>query len=119
MPTLLPCPSCNRHVRSADTVCPFCEETMSLAGPQRITPAKRIVQAAVLAGSLAGASACSGGTDDKIDGGQQASIDADPNQPDADPNVADATPVADADPNQPDAFPQMPYGAPPARRRLV
>jgi hypothetical protein len=80
--------------------------------PQRSSSAAKLAKAAILAGSLAGASACAGGTDDKVDAGQQAQVDADPNAP-------DASPVVDANTNRDDAMPPLPYGAPPARRRLV
>jgi hypothetical protein len=82
----------------------------SLAAPERVTAARKIAQAALLAGSLAGASACTGGSDDKVDASQQARDDA---------GLADAGPTVDADTTLPDGMPQMPYGAPPARRRLV
>lgn len=76
----------------------------SLAVPERVTAARKIAQAALLAGSLAGATACTGGSDDKVDASQQARDDAAQGQPDA---------------GSTDGMPPMPYGAPPARRRLV
>jgi hypothetical protein len=100
MSELLPCTSCQRHIRIDEEECPFCSSAR--VRPQR---ASRIARGAVLVGATALAG-CTGGSGPKADAAQTAS----------DAGV-DATP-SDAS-TQPDAFPPLPYGAPPARKRLV
>lgn len=50
MSSLLPCPSCARHVRRSETGCPFCGARLSLGAlPERAMPAQRLGRAALLA----------------------------------------------------------------------
>jgi hypothetical protein len=60
---LNPCPSCNRHVRVADPVCPFCSEPQAERPPRAEAPfgRPRLNRAAIFAAgaALAGMSACS------------------------------------------------------------
>ncbi|MBW2463548.1 MAG: hypothetical protein JRH11_17995 [Deltaproteobacteria bacterium] len=66
---LLPCPGCDRHVRVAEPVCPFCGEAIPLAmqnaGPAPV-PGRRLGRAARFAfgAAVAGAVAFTGCGDD-------------------------------------------------------
>jgi hypothetical protein len=113
---LHPCPSCQRHVSVADAACPFCGAAQPEHAPLAM-PRGRLSRAAVFAaGTLAAASAgaaCGGKT--KPDpgpggGGGEVAVDAAP----AEDTTPDAAPVVVPDDIQP-----MPYGAPPARHRVV
>jgi hypothetical protein len=63
---LLPCPSCARHVRLSDAVCPFCAADLGAlprALPPARSPATRLSRAALFAfGTSAAALAACGGT---------------------------------------------------------
>lgn len=62
MSELNPCPSCNRHVRAADVVCPFCSAPQPSRSPRaEALPRPRLNRAAIFAAgaALAGMSACS------------------------------------------------------------
>src|SRR6185436_5161277 len=67
MSNFVPCPSCNRHVLSAETACPFCTaalpESLRLQTPAPRPPG-RLSRAALLAAgaALMGAEACSAPT---------------------------------------------------------
>lgn len=54
---LLPCPSCNRHIRVSEAQCPFCAGAVPVGfggGAQRARPAPRLSRAALFTlGSLA------------------------------------------------------------------
>ena len=77
MSQLSPCPSCHRHVRVEETVCPFCSAALpERAGPETITaPRARLSRAALFAAgaTLLGAAACSSssnnGNTDGVTGG--------------------------------------------------
>jgi hypothetical protein len=139
MTELRPCTQCRRHVRVDARACPFCSVALS-AGEPRTLPVGRLTRAAVFAGAML-ASSC-GSSQSKPDTGQGAHMPP-PAPPDA--AIADASPPPDATP--PDAMPPdaaakvkrpprpdaavptkpiypdhqipKPYGAPPARNRLV
>ncbi|HXK18945.1 MAG TPA: hypothetical protein VNG33_14135 [Polyangiaceae bacterium] len=69
MTQLIPCPSCNRHVRQAETSCPFCSAELSLGHvPQHPLPRARLGRAATFAfgATIVGAAALTGcsSTDD-------------------------------------------------------
>ncbi len=50
MTQLIPCPGCNRHVRQAETSCPFCSAPLSLADvPEHLLPRTRLGRAATFA----------------------------------------------------------------------
>jgi hypothetical protein len=75
MTQLIPCPGCNRHVRQAETSCPFCATALSL---EHIAPAAlprtRLGRAATFAfgATLVGATtllACGGESEEKKPGG--------------------------------------------------
>ena len=63
MSELNPCPSCKRHVRAADTVCPFCAVPQPSRAPRMdgALGRPRLNRAAIFAAgaALAGMSACS------------------------------------------------------------
>jgi hypothetical protein len=117
MSDLRPCPQCRRHVRIAEPKCPFCAAELELA-PARPLPVGRLTRAAVFAGAAL-ASAC-GGAQGK-GGGTPTGGEA------ADAAVTEAPPAPDAEaaqtPPTPPVYPDhqipKPYGAPPARARLV
>src|SRR5690242_13884330 len=47
---LTPCPSCNRHVRTSESACPFCSAALSLADvPAPVLPRARLGRAATFA----------------------------------------------------------------------
>jgi len=47
---LTPCPSCSRHVRVAETVCPFCKTTIDASeSTPRAMPTQRLGRAATFA----------------------------------------------------------------------
>jgi hypothetical protein len=97
MASLIPCPSCGRHVRIQDAVCPFCAEAQPV-GRTVARPVKARAKRAVtfVAASMAVA-ACG-------------SNSGSPTTPDATSSAASsATPATDP---QPDA-PQVRYGLPP------
>jgi hypothetical protein len=50
MTQLIPCPGCNRHVRQAESSCPFCATALSLANvPEHALPRTRLGRAATFA----------------------------------------------------------------------
>lgn len=132
MSELRPCPACDRHVKSDESSCPFCAAALEPA-PARRLPRGRLTRAAVFASALAGTAACGtsqqsagdpndnppppavadAGTDEMGGGGDQAGP---PSPPDA-----GTQPVDDVKEERrvPDHDIPMPYGAPPARSRLV
>lgn len=106
MDHLLPCFGCNRHVRAAEAVCPFCGEALPLSLRRRVPllPVRRLGRAATLAfGAALAVSACSDshgrGQDD---GGATAEtgagdVDAGPHDDDAGAPNDDAGSGADVD----------------------
>jgi hypothetical protein len=83
---LLPCPSCDRHVRASEAACPFCAAALPVAlrssQPLPRSPATRLSRAALFAlgtSAAALAAACGGttapstfaGADAADEGGQQ------------------------------------------------
>ncbi len=106
---LAPCSACRRHVRIDEATCPFCGA--ATAGAPRTLPVGRFARAAVFAGAVAGAATGCGGkskpADPNIENESTATIDA---------GAPDAAPVSD---QWNDEACCMPYGAPPARDRLV
>lgn len=114
MAELRPCVECRRHVSIDEQMCPFCSATLAVAASQRVSLAARASRAAVFA-SAALASACGPAKKSNVPAPQQL--------PDA--SVRDAPSMQTENPpepdrSQPEASPvKMPYGAPPARRRVV
>ena len=102
--TLQPCAACHRHVDVTSPTCPFCGASVAPSHARGQGPFGRLSRAAIFAGAtLATTAACGGGKP----------------KPDQKPQTADAG-VPDAPAAQPDLNnTPMPYGAPPARRRIV
>lgn len=128
MSDLRPCPACQRHIRIDEEACPFCATANVPAEPRRM-PAGRFTRAAVFAGALAGSAAlatgCGSSTpkpDDTSGGGDVTnnSGGGDPGAT-ADAGTAEEGPDPDLERTRPDPDHDipMPYGAPPARSRLV
>ena len=75
MNQLIPCPGCNRHVRQAESSCPFCSAALSLADvPEHTLPRTRLGRAATFAfgATLVGATAlvaCGGESEEGKKGG--------------------------------------------------
>ncbi len=75
MTQLIPCPGCNRHVRQAESSCPFCSAQLSLSHlPEHALPRTRLGRAATFAfgATLVGATAlvgCGGESEGKKEGG--------------------------------------------------
>jgi hypothetical protein len=116
MSDLRPCPECRRHVRIDESACPFCAAALAPAAPASL-PVGRLTRAAVFTAgaALAAGAGCGGKTapaQDPIDNTATA-IDAGVDQQ----QDIDAGPVPPPPP--PDHDVPMPYGAPPARERIV
>lgn len=108
MTDLRPCSGCRRHVAIGERVCPFCSAALAAAVP-RDPLLGRMSRAAVFAGAALASTAC---------GGKKAKSDT--------TTVDQQTAQQDAGVEQPPPPPPddktnipMPYGAPPARRRIV
>ncbi len=104
MTDLRPCPACRRHVAIAAPACPFCAVELAPSEAPHMTLG-RLSRAAVFAGATL-ATACGGKT--------KPADHATP--PPSDAGVAKS---ADAAPQPVPNNVPMPYGAPPARRRVV
>lgn len=50
---LVPCEACGRHVRAAETACPFCNAALLGVAPEPALPAGRLSRAALVAFGLA------------------------------------------------------------------
>jgi hypothetical protein len=106
---LVPCRECDRHVAVTEQVCPFCSAPFTAEAP-RPSRLGRASRAAVFAGAASAAlatGAC---------GGKK--------QPDTLGNDTNTAAAPDAEPAPPPPPPNdtnlpMPYGAPPARKRVV
>ncbi len=111
MSQLLPCGECRRHVAVTDSACPFCGAAREVTAPTA-TRLGRMSRAAVFAGAALATSAC-GGKKPKTE-----AIDNQQTQSTADAGVEQTTrPPDETERANPDV--PMPYGAPPARRRVV
>jgi hypothetical protein len=74
-PHLRPCPSCQRHLRTSETACPFCGSQVpaALRAARRPSlPRQRMSRAALVAFSLAGAPACEDGVGSQPEAGPPA-----------------------------------------------
>ncbi|HEX5061196.1 MAG TPA: hypothetical protein VFV99_17640 [Kofleriaceae bacterium] len=117
MAELRPCAECRRHVSIDERVCPFCSAELIAATPTRVVLG-RASRAAVFASAALATTACGPPKRTNIPPAQQL--------PDA--GVRDAPtgttyetpPDAKTGQAEPEPSPvKMPYGAPPARRRVV
>src|SRR5262245_33910863 len=52
------CPSCQRHVRTDDTVCPFCGSSAARAEPREPMIVGRLTRAAVVVGAISLGGCC-------------------------------------------------------------
>ena len=107
---LTPCGECRRHVDVSEAACPFCSAPLT-AEPARSSRLGRMSRAAVFASAALAGSACGGKKpadtmNNKSGGDVTASSDAGVEQPPPPP------------PDDRNNIP-MPYGAPPARSRVV
>jgi len=55
----IPCPACDRHVRTTDRTCPFCSTTMPEATIPAAAPGRALTRAAILFAGATAVSACS------------------------------------------------------------
>ncbi|MDB4956377.1 MAG: hypothetical protein JWO36_3946 [Myxococcales bacterium] len=110
---LRPCGECQRHVAVTESACPFCAAVLAAPAPRDL-PLGRLSRAAVFAAGALAASAC---------GGKAKPADHVQNVPTADAGVTPDAPKPperiETGPMGGDHTPARPYGAPPARRRLV
>ncbi len=119
MPDLRPCTGCQRHVENSESACPFCGVALAHAEPRpRFT--SKLTRAAIFASATLATTACGGKS--KPDTGNKV---VQPARDDAGVEAdAAGVPDVDVDPRHrgggrdPNGIP-MPYGAPPARRRVV
>jgi hypothetical protein len=65
MSDLVPCPGCNRHLKSEETTCPFCQAMVAPVAPEsctgrcaRLSPARLTGAALVVAGAALLGAAC-------------------------------------------------------------
>jgi hypothetical protein len=115
MTRLTPCPSCRRHVRAGAEPCPFCGSREEREAPRPLPPAGlRLTRAAVFAGALA---ACGSTTGKQQQGAEPVDAGLVSNAQDLDANTTPDARLAPVKP--PDNHCCKPYGAPPARIRLV
>jgi hypothetical protein len=126
MVDLRPCSECRRHVGIEERACPFCGAALAAAAPKAALLG-RASRAAVFAGAALASSAC-GGKQTKPDttNTQTASQDAGMTDqtwhtdPGDQTGTGDQTGPGDQTDDTPDRSNiPMPYGAPPARRRVV
>jgi hypothetical protein len=134
MPDLQPCPACSRHVTRAESSCPFCAAVIAPAAP-RERPFQRMSRAAVFGAALA-SSACGGkhkqeATTPDPDREQEMHVQHHPcSEPDPeqvkelekkrdDAKTDEEKQAAQRELDEAKMPVCAPYGAPPARRRVV
>jgi hypothetical protein len=130
MTELHPCPECDRHVAIAETTCPFCRHELR-PGARRVEAPRRLSRAAVFAATLATAGC--GGKAKRNDPEMPVEREVQ-NHPCSEPNPAEIERLekqreeATTDEEKHALDEQIerakqpmcaPYGAPPARRRVV
>jgi hypothetical protein len=122
MSQLVPCSGCRRHVVETEPACPFCGAAPSPIVPGTATRVARLSRAAVFAGAtLVTATGCGGSkpTAEPVDNQQQQAATADAGvEPDALQPLPPTEDEIRGRGHDPSNLP-MPYGAPPARRRVV
>lgn len=113
MTDLRPCSGCRRHVALDERVCPFCEAPLAAVSPKDPLLG-RMSRAAVFAGAALASTACGGKkakTENVNNVEQQQSMKQD---------AGTTVPEPPDTGKEPERGPvPMPYGAPPARRRVV
>ena len=109
MTDLRPCSGCRRHVSIDERVCPFCETTLTAASPHQ-PMFGRLSRAAVFAGAALASTACGGKKKPDTTTTDQQTAQSDAGVIEEQPKETEPTDKAPV---------PMPYGAPPARRRVV
>jgi len=113
MAELRPCAECRRHVSVDERECPFCSAALTAVVPTRVVLG-RVSRAAVFASAALATTACGPAKRSNVPAPQQL--------PDAAVKLPDETKQTDQQPEKTEPEPspaKMPYGAPPARRRVV
>lgn len=135
---LRPCSGCNRHVALGETACPFCGVTLEATSPAR-DPLTRLSRAAIFVAGAAAATACwtsksepqhASATTSTVSTTAAASDAGVASDTAVTPDASTVTqhpiieephyqnhPCVSPGPGQPPVC--APYGAPPARRRIV
>ncbi|NUQ73285.1 MAG: hypothetical protein HUU21_07000 [Polyangiaceae bacterium] len=99
MPHLRPCSGCNRHVRSDEVRCPFCDDALPVDERPPPIPAGRMGRAALMAFGAAIATASLAGCDGKKDG--DLAIGAEESAPTARPDTETRTAPAEQERRKP------------------
>jgi hypothetical protein len=123
MSELQPCTHCSRHVRASDDVCPFCQTPIESRQIRPQLGPGRFTRAAIFAGAIGAIGACDKGQDAQ-EPQPPPPVVSDAGAVEGDGEFAEPPPAPDAAPVESDRVPERemvpkPYGAPPARRRLV
>ena len=118
MAELRPCTECRRHVSIDERVCPFCRAELIAALPTRVMLG-RASRAAVFASAALATTACGPPKRTNIPPAQQLP-DAGVRDAPTGIQYPDAQTQSQKTEPEPEPSPvKMPYGAPPARRRVV
>jgi hypothetical protein len=106
--SLVLCQGCNRHVRSAETHCPFCNAAVT-AAPRPLLPpeTRRLSRAALLVAASLAMTACGGGTPQPTDPNDGTNTDNGNGNGDGDGDIAEPGPPDDDGGGMPK------YGGPP------
>jgi hypothetical protein len=115
MTELRACEECRRHVSIEESACPFCGAAR-VAESAQASRFSRASRAAVFAGAVLATAACGGSKPKASDSNIQ---NTDTQQADADAGVVELIPPDDPHPHRDPSNIPMPYGAPPARGRMV
>ncbi|HEU0034283.1 MAG TPA: hypothetical protein VFQ53_26855 [Kofleriaceae bacterium] len=107
MTELRPCTACHRHVATTETACPFCQTALPASAARPIARV-RLTRAAVFASATLATAGCGG----------KSKPDTTTTNTGSNTATADAG-VQEPPPPPPDHMSPKPYGAPPARRRVV
>lgn len=112
MASLVPCPSCGRHVRIADATCPFCASAQPAGRAVTAASRPRAKRAITFVAASIAVSACGSTTTQETTPDTTATAAAS-GAPTADPvPTVDPLPTSDQVDSGPDA-PQVRYGLPP------
>lgn len=122
--SLRECPGCQRHVKSAETACPFCATSLTATVPATTGPLPRLGRAALLAIGASAATAACEATPPATSGGPSTEVRdaAPPPAPEPTNVVAPAygapppTATEPTPPPQPPNPPRTIYGGPPVKK---
>jgi hypothetical protein len=70
--TLVACESCSRHIRTTESVCPFCGKARAASAPETLTPFRPVNRAAVFFFTATSLVACGKKDADKTDAAPEA-----------------------------------------------